>query len=389
MKFLFRIDIAIFFLSWIFYGFIGKIFAKNTLLPLHPNYIHDLYLGFDNAYLNTSIVRHPLLKGLAIFLSKILSFATSPAIFLVALCSFLLAIQMVFIFKYLTLIIHLRKKDCFAILLFYFGTSQQLILSFTFESYTFSTCFLSLFLYFHAYYHQIGISLPKKWFYLLLFSISGITITNGLKVLLITYQNNKIALAKHFAIVAGFALIPFFLFLEKVMGSIQHLVQFIKHGNHYLSDLFYLFFGGGILFPELKISTINYEYIQEIKILLASYPEFWSMKTLVITNVLFVLGYSIFKNFNIPLVRSLLILFSIDILLHAVLRLGLNEAQIFSGNFSIIYPLLWAYLLKTNKFYHFFYFNLWFVIISVYILNFTDLFRILEFGKTFYPLNGN
>lgn len=376
----------IFLFSWGFYAFIGGIFASETLLPLHQDYIHDLYWGFDNAYLNTSVVRHPLLKIFTILLGKVLFFTTYQAIFLIMICSFLLALQQVFVYKYLTQIIHLSRRVTLWILLFYLGTSQQLILSFTFESYTFSTCFLSIFLYFHAYYHQKkGATLPTKWFYTFFVLIGGITITNGIKVLLITYRENQQQLLKYLGIILLVCLLISTIFWDKILNSLFHSTQFLKSGEHYFADVFYLFLGGSVVFPQIKIGKLLYEDIEQIFVLYATYPSFFSLKTLVITHLLLLLVYSVIKNFRNRLVNSLLILFGADVFIHCILRLGLNEAQIFGGNYTIIYPLLLGYLFKKEYNHQLLFYQLILLIILIYYINFQDLHTIFHFGKTYYP----
>lgn len=180
----------IFVLSVIFYAGMGLFFVAFTQLPLHPQYIHDLYLGFDNTYQNTSAVRHPLLKVFSVFLHLWLPSLGFEAAFIVLFCAILLAIQHLFLFKYFTDIIGLCRRRALLVLWVYAGFSVNFIFSFTFESYVFSLALMSIFLYANAYYQGKGERLPSSLFYALGAMIGGITITNGIKVFLIRYYQN-------------------------------------------------------------------------------------------------------------------------------------------------------------------------------------------------------
>lgn len=379
-------EISILLLSWGFYGLIGFTITSTTFLSLHPDYIHDLYLGFDNTYQNTSAVRHPLLKILSLFLNKILKFSNHPDLFLIGICSTLLSIQNLFIYKYLTNIISLRKIEAICILILYMGFSSNLILSFTFESYTFSTCFISIYLFFNAYLQKQKQEISPIFFYSFFSIISGITITNGFKILLTSYKKISKIFLKHFIIIFIIGCsICFAFFYDSIINSIIHSSQFLKSGEHYGYDIFYLFLGGSIIFPDLEIQNLYYENAKYIKTISAVYPNIFSIKTLIITNLLTIITISVIKNFKNQYVQTLIIFFCVDIFIHCILKLGLNEAQIFGGNFIGIYPLFIGFLVKNSPYNKVIIYNLFIITLLVYFYNFYNLLYIWEFGKTFYP----
>lgn len=370
----------IFLSSLCFYGLAAFWMTYNTQLALHPKYIHDLYLGFDNAFQNTSAVRHPLLKTFCIFLQKIAVFVSKPEYLLNVICCFSIALQNLFIFKYLTKITKLTLYQSVLIILFYSGFSSNLILSFTFESYVFSTMLLPIFFYFNALHQD-----KKNIFIVYLFSflIGGITITNGLKVLVVSFYKKPKVLLRNLFISSVLAGIIFLIFRDFIQNSILHSMQFLKSGTSYLSDIYYLFLGGSVVFPKLEIENLIYENSGSINIIIGKYPDFLSLKTLIIANVLFLLILAVKKNFKNAFLRVLLISFSIDVIIHCVFRLGLNEAHIFGGNFIFIYPLILGCLLKnsTNKTLTI---NIIILTFLIYFVNLKDWLFILEFGKTFY-----
>lgn len=374
-------ELLIFLSSLCFYGLAAFWMTYNTQLALHPKYIHDLYLGFDNAFQNTSAVRHPLLKTFCIFLQKITVFVSKPEYLLNVICCFSLALQNLFIFKYLTKITKLTLYQSVLIILFYSGFSSNFILSFTFESYVFSTMLLPIFFYFNALYQsKKNISIV----YLFSFLIGGITITNGLKVLVVSFYKKPKILLRNLFILSILAEFIFLIFRDFIQNSILHSMQFLKSGTSYLSDIYYLFLGGSVVFPKLEIENLIYENSDSISIITGKYPDFLSLKTLIIANVLFLLILAVKKNFKNAFLQVLLISFSIDVIIHCVFRLGLNEAHIFGGNFIFIYPLILGYLLKnsTNKILTI---NIIILTFLIYFVNLKDWLFILEFGKTFYP----
>lgn len=379
--------IIIFSLSCIFYGLIGGWFSLYTLLPLHPKYIHDLYLGFDNTFQNTSFVRHPLLKILSILLNKLSIFIPNPEFLLVGICIFLLSVQNIFIYYYLVRIIQITKRNAILILLIFLGFSSNLILSFTFESYTFSTCFISIFLYYHAKFQKKNKILPFHWFSAFFILIGGITITNGIKVLLVSFYKTPKVLLKYSTIISiCFGIVCIALY-PLIYASISHSSQFLVSGEQYISDIFYLFLGGSVVFPNIEIHNLPYENKESIIGLIATYPNFISIKSFIIFNVLILLLTSAIIYFRNKLVFSLLLFFSIDIFIHCILKFGLNESQIFGGNFIAIYPLLMGYLLKNQSRNHIFFLYLFILGVAIYFCNFQDLYKIADFAKTFYPKN--
>lgn len=374
----------IFVLSVIFYAGMGLFFVAFTQLPLHSQYIHDLYLGFDNTYQNTSAVRHPLLKVFSVFLHLWLPALGYEAFFIVLFCAILLAIQHLFLFKYFTDIIGLCRKKVLLVLWVYAGFSVNFILSFTFESYVFSLALMSIFLYANAYYQGKGERLPSSLFYALGAMIGGITITNGIKVFLIRYYQNPKKLLVNVLMMMGLLGIVVWLFFDRISKSILHFTQFLGSGEHYFSDVFYLFLGGSVVFPDLAIEPFHYENREVIQIIVAQYPSLFSIKTLIIANVLGIMIFSVVRHWRDRNIQAVLLLFSVDIIIHCILGLGLSEAQIFGGNYIFIYPILMAYTLKNHQFYRVMMGNLILLGILIYYSNILDLKFIWDFGKAFY-----
>ncbi len=379
----------VFFPALVFYGIIGFFFASTTTLVYNPKYVHDLYLGFDNTLLNTSFVRHPLLKTISLALNKLTFFLADKSYLIVFICSVLLSLHLVVIFKYLKKIVALSSGQCAVVLAFYSVFSTNLILSFTFESYVFSTLLLSSFYLIAAHFKLRKLSIPNTLFYPFAIATAGITVTNLLKLFAGTYFEKKSILLKRFLICFGVLGVGYLMFWTKTSESISHTSQFLTSGDSWIKSVFYNFFGGSAIFPDLKISDFNYENLELIKTINGTYPI--SLLKIVTTAILMVLilGSALY-NFRNILVKMLIFSFSVDILIHVIFKLGLNEAYIFGGNFVFIYPLLIGFTIKklpNKKLQQSFIILLLIMFVAISVLNFRGLTEIYQFGNQYYPKN--
>lgn len=376
----FKIQHCILIASVLFYGSIAYIFASKTLLPYHPKYIHDLYLGFDNSFQNTSFLKHPLLKIITIaFKVKSLS-ENYLGYILVAICVFFISLQNLLVYQYLSAFRWLKTLDKILVVSLFGISSTNLILGFTFESYVFSSFFLTLLLYYsisakrHSKYHTLLFSVI----------IGGVTITNALKVFFLSKAFNVKTYIK-FASVGFFSLVlGGFAFWDKIKFSVLHNLQFLDYNSHYWKDIFYYFLGGIIVFPNLKQVSYHYESKELIPIVIADYPGLLSFKTFLISVFWGLILIAFIKNYSKSIVKSLTLCFGIDVFIHCVLKFGLSEAMIFGGNFVFIFPVFFAFLLNDRNA-TLFRVVIFLLIILLGVINLHELNNLFSFGTRYYP----
>ncbi len=370
---------------FLFYFGIGFLFAHKTTLVYHPKYIHDLYLGFDNTLHNTSFVRHPLLKIIAIFINTVFSFLKDKSYLIILICSTLFSFHLLIIFRYLKNIIGLSSINSVLVLALYSVFSTCLILSFTFESYVFSLFFLSFYIYVTSWFRRRKETVPNSVFYGSAILVGGITVTNVVKVFAGIFDADKKVILKRIAVLIIFSVIIFLLFRNQIIQSLQHTSNYIAKSDDFLRESFYYFFGGQILFPDLVIVDIDYENLGLIKTVSAIFPK-GILKTLVIFNFLILMLISLIVNRKNRNVQMIFLMFLVDIVIHLIVKLGINEAYIFGGNFIFIIPLLLGFLVKSvsQKFRKVLIINILTLIPIVFFLNFSELKFLFEFGQNFY-----
>lgn len=369
-----KTELLIFLFFVIVYGANAWFIAENFRIIYDDRIPWDGYFSFDNrAIVQTGggFERHPLSNY---FFDQIRNFALwisgnrYDSVFRLVLALFstvVISLANVQIFKYLNNIIKLPLKISLLILAFYGLFVTNILLSFTPETYTYTLLFLSIFNYYSA--QKIKEEKPISFGASILGSIfiGGLTITNIVKVYIPFLFEKKIfwnwkkigwAVAK----IATSVMVFLFLFMLRLNFNFHNFLnkteeQYDKFSKPKVTPLWDMitswFFGGNVLFSNYEIrdyhtkdKTFYYKALF-MDVYTSAIPYFF------IGLILLIVILSVVKNYKNKLIWILVISFSIDILIHCVLKFGLHTSYIYGGHFVFVYPLLlgWLFFSYRNK----------------------------------------
>lgn len=367
-----KTELLIFLFFVIVYGANAWFIAENFRIIYDDRIPWDGYFSFDNrAIVQTGggFERHPLSNY---FFDQIRNFALwisgnrYDSVFRLVLALFstvVISLANVQIFKYLNNIIKLPLKISLLILAFYGLFVTNILLSFTPETYTYTLLLLSIFNYYSAkkIKEEKSVSFAATIFGSVF--IGGLTITNIVKVYIPFLFEKKIfwnwkkigwAVAK----IATSVMVFVFLFMLRLNFNFQNLLnkteeqydKFSKPKVTPLWDMIYSwFFGGNILFSGYEIR--DYHNKDKTFFYKALFMDVYTsfVPYLFIGIVLLMMIWSVFKNYKNKLIWILVISFSIDILIHCVLKFGLHTSYIYGGHFVFVYPLLLGWLFFSYR----------------------------------------
>ena len=367
-----KTELLIFLFFVILYGANAWFIAENFRIIYDDRIPWDGYFSFDNrAIVQTGggFERHPLSNY---FFDQIRNFALwisgnrYDSVFRLVLALFstvVISLANVQIFKYLNNIIKLPLKISLLILAFYGLFVTNILLSFTPETYTYTLLFLSIFNYYSAkkIKEEKSVSFAATIFGSVF--IGGLTITNIVKVYIPFLFEKKIfwnwkkigwAVAK----IATSVMVFVFLFMLRLNFNFQNFLnkteeQYDKFSKPKVTPLWDMitswFFGGNVLFSNYEIrdyhtkdKTFYYKALF-MDVYTSAIPYFF------IGLILLIVILSVVKNYKNKLIWILVISFSIDILIHCVLKFGLHTSYIYGGHFVFVYPLLLGWLFFSYR----------------------------------------
>ncbi len=330
----------------------------------------DLYFSYDNPLIlehgRTQISGHPLLiffyypfvligNGLVL-----LTTAKVKTLFFIMLSSAMISLSCVYIFRYIRQIIELKRFTAFIFTLFFAFFSTNLILAFTPESFTLSALFLSFNVYYNSSFIKRGISPPFISNVILAdFFLGGVTLTNMAKgvIPVLFFKEKKASILKKIIILGAVFFIILLalqifsaLVLDKnYIGSIfAHKDNFTDEsltGMAYLQMIFSHFFGAPIFLSEIfSYNTIRngIPYLVE-----GDYRLWWQY--LFMSLICVFLVTSLIRNYKEPFVQMIFLLFLVDIVIHCIIRFGINEPFIYGAHWIYCVPLLLGWLYKKLK----------------------------------------
>ena len=367
-----KTELLIFLFFVILYGANAWFIAENFRIIYDDRIPWDGYFSFDNrAIIQTGggFERHPLSNY---FFDQIRNFALwisgnrYDSVFRLVLALFstvVISLANVQIFKYLNNIIKLPLKISLLIVAFYGLFVTNILLSFTPETYTYTLLFLSIFNYYSAkkIKEEKSVSFAATIFGSVF--IGGLTITNIVKVYIPFLFEKKIfwnwkkigwAVAK----IATSGMVFVFLFMLRLNFNFQNFLnkteeQYDKFSKPKVTPLWDMitswFFGGNVLFSNYEIrdyhtkdKTFYYKALF-MDVYTSAIPYFF------IGLILLIVILSVVKNYKNKLIWILVISFSIDILIHCVLKFGLHTSYIYGGHFVFVYPLLLGWLFFSYR----------------------------------------
>ena len=369
-----KTELLIFLFFVIVYGANAWFIAENFRIIYDDRIPWDGYFSFDNrAIVQTGggFERHPLSNY---FFDQIRNFALwisgnrYDSVFRLVLALFstvVISLANVQIFKYLNNIIKLPLKISLLILAFYGLFVTNILLSFTPETYTYTLLFLSIFNYYSAkkIKEEKSVSFAATIFGSVF--IGGLTITNIVKVYIPFLFEKKIfwnwkkigwAVAK----IATSVMVFLFLFMLRLNFNFQNFLnkteeQYDKFSKPKITPLWDMitswFFGGNVLFSNYEIR--DYHTKDKTFYYKALFMDVYTsaIPYIFIGLILLIVILSVVKNYKNKLIWILVISFSIDILIHCVLKFGLHTSYIYGGHFVFVYPLLlgWLFFSYRNK----------------------------------------
>ena len=369
-----KTELLIFLFFVIVYGANAWFIAENYRIIYDDRIPWDAYFSFDNrAIVQTGggFERHPLSNY---FFDQIRNFALwisgnrYDSVFRLVLALFstvVISLANVQIFKYLNNIIKLPLKISLLILAFYGLFVTNILLSFTPETYTYTLLFLSIFNYYSAkkIKEEKSVSFAATIFGSVF--IGGLTITNIVKVYIPFLFEKKIfwnwkkigwAVAK----IATSVMVFLFLFMLRLNFNFQNFLnkteeQYDKFSKPKITPLWDMitswFFGGNVLFSNYEIR--DYHTKDKTFYYKALFMDVYTsaIPYIFIGLILLIVILSVVKNYKNKLIWILVISFSIDILIHCVLKFGLHTSYIYGGHFVFVYPLLlgWLFFSYRNK----------------------------------------
>lgn len=365
-------EVLIFLFFVVLYGANAWFIAENFRIVYDNRIPWDAYFSFDNrAIVQTGggFERHPLsnyffdcIRDFALWISGN-HYNSVFRLVLALLSTVVIALANVSVFKYLNNIIQLPLKISLLILAFYGLFVTNILLSFTPETYTYTLLFLSIFNYYSA--QKINEEKPISFGASILGSIfiGGLTITNIVKVYIpflfekkIFWNWKKIGIAVSKIVVS--AGIFAFLSLLRLDFNFQNFLnkteeQYDKFSKPKVTPLWDMitswFFGGNVLFSNYEIR--DYHTKDKTFYYKALFMDVYTsaIPYVFIGLILLIVILSVVKNYKNKLIWILVISFSIDILIHCVLKFGLHTSYIYGGHFVFVYPLLIGWLFYNYR----------------------------------------
>ena len=235
-------------------------------------------------------------------------------------------------------------------------------MSFTPETYTYSLFLLTFFNYYAARKIQQKQSIPFFPLMLSGVAIGGLTITNIVKTYIpILFEKRLFLSWKKFwqatlkaALSAGIFIL---LFLMRMDFNLRQILtktdeQYEKFSSSKSVPFWDMvtswFLGGNILFPGFIIKNYNNKKGFEYKALFMDvYKSDWPY--LFVGILLILVIWSLIKNFKNTYFQILTLSFLVDIIIHCILKFGLNVSYIYGGHFVFVYPLFLGWLFHSYK----------------------------------------
>lgn len=400
------LSILFFYLTYSIYIAINSSILDNSIVET------DLYFSYDTPlilkYGRTQLNGHPLLfffyypfviigNGLAYILGY-----KAKTLFFVVVSSILTSMSCIYIYRYINKIIELNRVKSILFALFFAFFSTNLILCFTPESFNLSAFFLSFSVYYYSYYIKIN-KTPSFIPTILLTDIclGGVTITNVVKgiipVIFLNEKKTKI-FKRIFILTSVFILILLIIQLFMYFTENRnYLNSIVAHQQTFTSitydtyptwkQIFHKFFGTPIFFSEIINNTFFSNSAQRIiRSIDVIFYEFIWQKVFIYTLV-FLLIFSLIKNFKNKYVQMLFLLLFTDIVIHCVLRFGLDWPFMYGAHWVYCIPLLLAWLYKSLeiKLSKVCFAFLSVTLIILFANNLIRLFTFIEIAKEMFP----
>jgi len=380
----------------------------------NPRYLKELFRIREHIFLEAA---HPLISVVLLPIEIICELVSTifgmkaKTLVVIFFTSLSVSASILFVFKYLKDIIQLDVFRCLLLSMLFGFFANSLIISFTPESYSFSMALLTFVLYYFSISIKKNNKISDLNIFFLTISTGGITITNAIKVLIPVLFIKDLSLKQRvqkYALHMGLfvtIVVVFFILINLLTGSTAEPFYFVTkfknaffrfQENDRINDLYKLpylksailyFWGAPLLFAELSTIPFYSENSSYPQLYILEYPHFWQYLTIAFLFV--ICFFSVIQNFKLKFVQILLLFFSVDVLIHLVLKWGLHNAVIYGGHWTFLVPLLmgWLYFsFKKEKWKN--YLDIFFIVIFCAILvnNIFGMAKFIDFALTNYAI---
>lgn len=402
-------EVVLLTLLFFFYALFGFVIAHETSIQDYSLKQCDLYFSFDAGFIfhqgksyQNSI--HPLLKFFCVPIIYILDNITvlvgnykSKTYILTMLCNGLISMSIVYVYRYLKEIVSLKGYILYLLIVFYSIFFTNLILSFTTETYTISIFLLSFMVYYYS--HCIITNKQVRLIPSLAFTIilGGITITNSIKgIIPILFTQDKLhSIFRKIGIITAILFIAAILYLFvnniNLLNEVDTRLKYVSTEQNNTPYLEYIasFIGTPIIFSELYTRTVQLEWISyplqiiEVKFI----NQVWQY--IFVSALILLLLISIIRNRHNKTVFLIVSLFSVDILIHIILKYGASEPYIYGGHWIYVIPLLlgWLHSSLGNKWSKTYLILLTMMCLVLLINNTQSLLEFINLAKSHYPVD--
>ncbi|WP_163318407.1 DUF6080 domain-containing protein [Dysgonomonas sp. 520] len=349
---------------FVFYFSYSILLVFNTSVIDNQHLIYDVYFSFDNPIIyNKGYVYmegHPLMVYftypfllLGNCLGTFLGYK-AKTVLLVLLCLFFISMSVVYVYRYLKEIVKVEGFALSLFVLFYGFFSTSLILCFTPESFTVTAFLLSFTIYYYAHCMQQGkgVRLLTNGFFAI--GLGGITVTNfakGIVPMLFAKESRKTIVRKIIIVGVVFGLCILWIqykydFISQIKFRLDSNISLPSRGVYY-EKIIDMLFCGPILMPGIFLDSIRVYGLMETVISVDYYRHWWQYAFAL--TLFATLAYSVVKNYKNKYVQVLLLMLSVDIVIHAIIRYGLRDSFIYGGHWVFIVPMLLGWLYSTLK----------------------------------------
>lgn len=360
-------EVLLFILFFSIYGAIGYQLLYHTDLIDVQTGAAGSYLGYDNLFhLKTNggsfdishpffslfhLAKYVLVKPFVLFFGD-----QARAVVCLVLMNLLISGGLTILYRYLKQISSLSVKRATLLTLFAGSFFTTVVLSFTTETYPFAFFLLLFSLLMLSREYKLTGHIKGRTILFLTFLCGGITITNAAKPATAVFLNrtpflNKIrtGIKVMLPFLAGVVLI-FGLYTLKVhflspeesspIEEASKLNQYFIHDSTFSKQAFTDFWGNTVLSTPLTLQAVDNE------IVLRPSEYLNGIQNAIVAFLLILIATSAFLNLGNKYVQLLLMYLGIDLIIHFIIRYGMNEAILFGGHWMFAIPILLGWLYK-------------------------------------------
>ncbi len=372
-KLLFFISFSVYVLFTLFiYLYNPDFFKLSAVYGLDPdaNYVKMSRLIYMTPFESTF---HPILTGLLLPLSivfKLLQFISWDVSRLACAAFFnaVAAFSLLIVYKYCRNLLNLNLYKSLGISLLFSLQAFVLLIAFIPESFSLSMLFLLIMVYLTTENILVGKKVRFRTNATFFYLISGITISNAIKVVIsILFQKGLLSqrlktIIKSGVITLLIFIVAFGITYFMLQGIGQEAVADAGRGKFFTraaDDFQSIFHFENVLKlflfePVLFYNNIHYSYDYYCNPGSIQNPgaEFHYNSVLYPLTLILYFGlflYSIIVNYKNKAVLLLSSFFAVDIFIHVICSYGLNEAYLYSPHWLYCFPLIIAWLYKSSK----------------------------------------